>query len=100
MCGTALFMIGREYFIAYCRCREAVTLFWILLSPYSVTDLRQFAELHFSLTDRGGESRSFFFFFFFFFLVSLGGVRLSPLGRKERVAIQQEATMWLQKRGY
>jgi hypothetical protein len=30
------FMTALEYSIAYCRCREAVTLFRFMLSPYSL----------------------------------------------------------------
>jgi hypothetical protein len=30
------FMTAQEYFIAYCRCREAVKLFRFLLPPYSL----------------------------------------------------------------
>jgi hypothetical protein len=36
VCRTALVVTVQEHFIAYCRCRDAVELLRLLLSPYSL----------------------------------------------------------------
>jgi hypothetical protein len=40
--------------MVYCRCREVVKLFWLLLSPQSDRDLQQCEQLHCSLTGSDG----------------------------------------------
>jgi hypothetical protein len=54
LCRTVLLVTVQEHFIAYCRCREAVKLFWFLLSLYSLSGTC--SNIHFSLTatDGGG----------------------------------------------
>jgi hypothetical protein len=45
----------QEHFIAYCRCREAVKLFWFLLSQYSLMGICKIAFFVDQRKWRGGD---------------------------------------------
>jgi hypothetical protein len=52
VCRILLFVSVQEYFIAYCRRREAVKLLFPAVTLQPDRNLQQFAELQVSLTGR------------------------------------------------